>query len=472
MSDLWTHHWRIIIVGVVLGQFFLYAARTPMQQLIRAFGAALKGPFKIAARWCQKSAADLERRNRALLMEASQGEVEKKLERELVRLEHGFAKELRTYPTLHRRLSDAIGEIENDVAQSADAPPSLPGWPEAMRAVSEMPKLADGQGRSILEAMKNAAQKSEERSLKIYRTATSKRHQILSSMLPRVRELKTTGTDLLKAVERALETSTKVDRYMDRFEALARKEGPRVLSFDLFGRFLVALLITTVAASGVFVNFQLIALPMSELVPSGARIASVPVSTFAAVVLVTMEMTAGVFMFDALGITELIPKIGRLGSGQRRMIFFVALTGLLVLSSIEASLAVLREHIAESEVALRAAMAGQTTSAAGWSEVTVIGQAVLGFVLPWILGLIAMPLEMLIQTVRPLLTGLLALGLRAIGLVLRGIAHVIRYSTRAVLALLDVYVVLPEQLMRLFKGSGQPARSPQPAHSVREKVRT
>ena len=101
----------------------------------------------------------------------------------------------------------------------------------------------------------------------------------------------------------------------------------------------------------------------------------------------------------------------------------------------------------------------------------MIGQAVLGFILPWILALIAMPLEMLIQTARPLLTESFALFIRMIGLVFKVIAHAIHYGSRAAGALLDMYTVLPELLFRLFKS--QPAREQSTReHISREKVRT
>jgi hypothetical protein len=472
VGELWTNHWRVIVVGIVLGQFFFYAARKPAHRLIRSLGAALKGPFRLAANWCRRLAGGIEARNRELLVEVACSEVERKLERELVRLEAGFSKELREYPTLQRRLGEAIRQLEEDLGSSRDAPPELPGWPEALKAVSEMPQLADSQGRAILEAIKQAATKSEASQLKLYRTATAKRHQILSGMLPKIREAKATSGDLLKAVERALETTSSVDQHMERYEKLRKKtELPSALSLDVFGRFFISLLITGVAVAGVFVNFNLIALPMSELVPSSARIASVPVSTFAALVIVLMEITAGVFVFDSLCITELIPKIARLSSAKRKAILAVSLLGLLLLSCIEASLAVLREHLAETEVALRAALAGQAVSTGGWSNVTVIGQAVLGFILPWILALIAMPLEMLIQTARPLVTGLFALLIRMIGLFFKVVAHGIHYASRAMEALLDMYVVLPELLFRLFKS--EPVREHSTReHVAREKVRT
>jgi hypothetical protein len=133
---------------------------------------------------------------------------------------------------------------------------------------------------------------------------------------------------------------------------------------------------------------------MSELVPSGSRIAGMPVATVAALVVVLMEIAAGVFAMEMLGITSFFPKLELLPKSRRRIILVVALGGLFMLACIEASLAILREQIVESSTALKASLAGvkehavaQTAS----SRIPVVGQAVLGFILPWILAMVAVP---------------------------------------------------------------------------------
>ena len=64
------------------------------------------------------------------------------------------------------------------------------------------------------------------------------------------------------------------------------------------------------------INFQLIALPMSELVPAGARIGGVPVATISALVIVLMETALGIFVMDMLEITDLFPKLATASVGR------------------------------------------------------------------------------------------------------------------------------------------------------------
>src|SRR6476646_4225734 len=113
-----------------------------------------------------------------------------------------------------------------------------------------------------------------------------------------------------------------------------------------------------VALGGAFVSFQLIRLPMSELVPSGTRIGGIPVPTIAALVIVLMEVAAGIFLTETLGFTTLFPKLELLPASRRRLLLTVSFMGLLLLASVESSLAILREHLVEADTALKASLAG------------------------------------------------------------------------------------------------------------------
>ena len=77
----------------------------------------------------------------------------------------------------------------------------------------------------------------------------------------------------------------------------------------------------------------------------------------------------------------------------------------------ESSLAILREKIVEADAVLKLALADSTeavVSEASNSRIPVIGQAVLGFVLPWILAMVAIPLEMLLDSGRHVVAALAA----------------------------------------------------------------
>jgi hypothetical protein len=238
------------------------------------------------------------------------------------------------------------------------------------------------------------------------------------------------------------------------------------MSYSAVKLFTVSLLVLLVALGGAFVNFQLIALPMSELVPAGARLGGVPVSTISALVIVLLEITVGLFVMDMLGITELFPRLSAIPASRRRLILLVGLAGLFLLASVEASLAVLREMIAEADAALKLALAGasEPIGRAGASRIPVLGQAVLGFVLPWILALVAVPLEMLIDSGRHVAAMLGGHALAGIGHAAAALAHLARTLSRLLPSAYDVYVAIPLRIEQAIgRGAGRSAaagRSP------------
>src|SRR5205807_8030376 len=192
----------------------------------------------------------------------------------------------------------------------------------------------------------------------------------------------------------ALEATRRIDGYMAQYEKVrsADAKAVRSLGWSATQLFVVSMLVLAVAVGGAFVNFNLIALPMSELVPSGSRIGGLPVATVAALVIVLMEIAAGVFAMEMLGITSFFPKLELIPRSRRRIILVVAVGGLLMLACIEASLAILREQLVESSTALKASLAGikeHPVAHTASSRMPVVGHAVLGFILPWILAMVA-----------------------------------------------------------------------------------
>src|SRR5205807_8993137 len=142
----------------------------------------------------------------------------------------------------------------------------------------------------------------------------------------------------------------------------------------------------------------------------------------------------------------------------RRMILTVSLGGLLMLACIEASLAILREQIVESSSALRQSLAGVSAPVASTatSHIPVIGQAVLGFILPWILAMVAVPLETMISTGGHIVLSAVTGGMHLGSMVCRLGGHGMRYLCEAARHVYDIYIVIPLQIERMVtNGSRQ-----------------
>ena len=447
-----------LLVLWVLSQLLLWAARGPMHRALKSLGRVLSGALRVTARWCKSLSTSLSWRDREMMQEIGSSNAQGKLAKEFRRVEGSLAKELGRYPALHRKMDDLVSRLDSDYRECGNAPPSPPGWAEAAAALAKVQQQnADGVVRKLLEEMHKAAQDSEKKALQEYRESTGKRHKILGSMAPMWKELTEHAGEAAKSVAAALESAKQVDAHMASYEKVRKGEDKavRAMGWQSTQLFVVSLLVLAIALGGAFVNFNLIALPMSELVPSGSRIGGIPVSTVAALVIVLMEVAAGIFALEMLGITTFFPKMDQLPASRRRIVLSVALGGLFLLACIECSLAVLREQIVESASALKQSLAGvsdRSISDPAFSRIPVVGQAVLGFILPWILAMVAVPLETLIATGGHIALTLGAGTFALFSMVARVLAHGARYLVEAIRHVYDIYIILPLQLERLATG--------------------
>jgi len=435
------------LVSVVL----FWAARAPMLDLLRRLGTGLDEGLGAVARACAAAADGLRERSRAALLAAGSLELGRKLDREFHGIDRGFSEKLEQYANLHRRLDDLMQELDDDYRKCGDNPPQVPGWTTAAQAIAKIPSTSDPNVHKVLESIRKSSIETEKKTLAAYRDATAHRHKLLGQMGAVWKEVRGLMARMQEAVTRAMETTTRIDGYVAEYRAIRddQERAARARAYSASKLFVVSVVVLAIALGGAFVNFQLIALPMSELVPAGARIGGVPVATISALVIVLMEAAVGIFVMDMLGITELFPKLAGIPSSRRRLILGLGLAALFFLASVESSLAILREQIAEADAALKLALAGETgrlVTEASSSRIPVVGQAVLGFVLPWVLAMVAVPLEMLLDSGRFVLSGLAVIALHAFGQLAHVCGRIAAQASALLASLYDVYIALPLRL--------------------------
>jgi hypothetical protein len=435
---------------------FLWAARAPMVQVLRGFGRSLESGIDAVTSWCAEAGESLSARHKETLRAASELELQSRISREVVRIDDSFAEKLGRYAELQRKVDDLVGGLEDDYKHCGDSPPQVPGWAGAVEAVAAIPDNADPNVRKVLEGIRESMTDAEKRAFRSYKDDTAARHKLLGKMRPTWKEIRALLAGMKDAVAKAVQTSSKLSRYVDEYEELVsnRESEAHARNYSPMKPFLTAMIVMGVALGGAFVNFQLIALPMSELVPAGARLGGVPVSTVSALVLVLMEVAVGIFLMDMLGLTDLFPKLATVAPSRRRLILGLSIGGLFFLSSVESSLAILREQIVAADAALKHSLAGQAGEVVGiaaGSSIPVIGQAVLGFVLPWLLALVAIPLEMLLDSGRHVATKASVLGLHMFGGTVRVVGHALCSVVGALPSLYDVYIAIPLRLERIWR---------------------
>jgi hypothetical protein len=122
----------------------------------------------------------------------------------------------------------------------------------------------------------------------------------------------------------------------------------------------------------------------------------------AALVIIFVEASMGLFLLEAMRITHLFPRIQNLNDRMRRRIMWIALTLLVTLAGVEAALALMRDLlIADKQALLQSLATVQAAPTDGWvGRIPTAGQMLLGFILPFALAFIAIPLESLIHAAR------------------------------------------------------------------------
>src|SRR5688500_16142697 len=146
-----------------------------------------------------------------------------------------------------------------------------------------------------------------------------------------------------------------VDARMAKYEQIVAgtDKAQHALAVSAFTQFASSMLVMLVAAGGAFINYKLIALPMSEMVGAGDYItSSLRTSEVAALVIVCIEASMGLFLLEAMRITHLFPSIANLNERMRKRMMWVAFTLLVILAGVEAALALMRDLLIADKQAL------------------------------------------------------------------------------------------------------------------------
>lgn len=438
--------WPIVsaILCVVLLIAVLYFARRTAHQAIRTLSGAVSHGLRVASHSVSHAQARLAERNREVLLAAGREAKERIIEREFARVGETVRKDLANYPHLHRGLSEAIGRIEKDHQDAVEVPPDPPGWVRAVDAVAKL-DAKDG-GGDVLSDMHKSIVKAHKEAMEAYREASTERHELLRAMMPRWRDVQQLLTDVDKKVESLLSRSVGVDRHMQEYEQIVKREDKAlsVLSSSSLVQFFVSAMVLLVAIGGAAINFSLIARPMAEMVGGTSFIGVFKTADIAALVIILVEISMGLFLMESLRITRLFPVIGALPDKLRVRMIYITFTILLLLASIEAGLAYMREVLLQDELATSALLRGGEAAFENSSLwITTAAQMGMGFILPFALVFVAIPLETFIHSLRTVV-GLACIGLlRALALVLRILGNGFRHLGTLVERLYDLPLFVP-----------------------------
>jgi hypothetical protein len=423
---------------------------------LAAAGALARG-LRVAAYSVIRAQESLGARNRQVLLAAGREAKERIVEREFARVADTVRKDLAGYPDMHRRLSESILRIEEDQEKAAEVPPEAPGWAQAVKVVANLD--ARNAGVEILADIHKSMVKAHAEAMDDYRKASSERHSLLRRMMPDWRLIRETLGQVQKSVGSVIGRSQAIDRHMEEYEAIVKGEDRAlsVLSSSSIVYFFISALVLAVATAGTAVNFTLIARPMAEMVGGTNFIGAYRTADIAALVIIMVEISMGLFLMESLRITRLFPVIGALSDKLRVRMVIVTFLILLMMASIEAGLAYMREVLLLDEMSTNALLRGDSAASLVNSHlwITTAAQMGMGFVLPFALVFVAIPLETFVHSLRTVV-GLIGIALlQALALVLRLLGNGCRHLGTLACRAYDLPLFVPLWLeMRMLAGSG------------------
>jgi hypothetical protein len=436
----------VLVLGI-LALVFLYAARKPMHGVIHSVCHLVTQSTRFLSRWLFLVAENMRLRNQAVLLAHGKESAVTQIEREFERVSNIVRKDMQEYPALQRKLMEEVTRIEEDYRKSGEVPPPPPEWVEALESVSQL-KSGGDMPRKLLEDINKSIQKIHDKTVAEYRHAYEARHKILKGMQPAWRSVDKLMGAMDKKMITLNDNAKLIDGHMAKFEGVCAKDDKteHALTASAFVQLAISSLVMVIALGGAFINYKLIALPMSEMVGASDYITnSLKTSDVAALVIILMEASMGLFLLESLRITQLFPKIASMDDRMRHRLMLASLIFLVILAGIESSLALMRDML----IADKASLMRDLASAApvveeGWfARIPMAGQMIMGFVLPFALAFVAIPLESVVHSLRTVVGSLMVQTLRGAAFLIRFTGVLFKRFAKVLELLYDIPIVIP-----------------------------
>ncbi len=434
--------------AVVAAWLVLYLGRPNFHRGVRAAARLVRHPLGLAARFLRAGAADIHRRNRALLQAQARADAGLKIEREWARLDEIVRRDVQGFPALQEALLRQIEQWEAEFQRSGEIPQPSPEWTKAVSAVARLRAGEDAVAERVQTGFQALVQNAHEQALRERRRVVAERHRALA----RAQLMWQVVAKSLERVEnrlaRVAESAFGVHEAVGRYQVLCEQAPPidRALVTSAVARLLAAGFVLLVAAGGALMNAHLIGAPLRWLgIGRGLALAGYPASEVAAAILIAIEVVAGIILFDALDVTHLFGIVAVLSRRARRTAAAGAIGLLVALAALQAILAFVREGAVQGVPAIKG------VAIPGLPLWQTAAEGLLAFVLPCVMALVAIPLEAFIYALRTIagvvvetLVRMAAFGFRVAARVVSGVADTLS-------AVYDLFILPPLLLERAFQ---------------------
>ncbi len=445
-----------VLTLAVLAMLFLYAARKPMHGVIHSVCELLSQSTRFIARWLFLCADNLRLRNQSVLLAQGQESAATVIDREFERVGNMIRKDMQEFPALQRKMMEETTRIEDDYRKCGEVPPPPPEWVSALESVAQI-KSGGDIPRKLLEDINKSIQKIHDKTVAEFRRSYEERHKILKAMQPSWRSVEKMIGEMEKKMLTLQTNAKQIDGHMGKLEGIRAKDNKteHALTVSAFVQLAISSLVMVIAMGGAFINYKLIALPMSEMVGASDYITNnLKASDVAALVIILMEASMGLFLLESLRITQLFPRIASMDDRMRHRLMVASLTFLIILAAIESSLALMRDMLIADKASLMRdlAAAAPPVSDGLLTSIPMIGQMIMGFVLPFALAFVAIPLENVVYSLRTVIGVFLVQAMRGIGFVLRFAALLFKRLPKVLELAYDITIVIPLMIERWVIG--------------------
>lgn len=388
LLSITTNAYLSAAIWVLVILIMLYLARSPFHRALKAAGNIIYRAMRTLAAATVSMDNKLAERNRRVLIAVGRVHTRRLLIREFKRIHSMVVKNVEGYPKIQRRLSEIIARLESDYADSADAPPNLPEWLPVIKTIAEIDHREDTLMGKMLKEIHQSLNAQQKSAAETYRQATARRHHILARWMPLWRRIQGQLRRTEASIARLSHQAETIDRYMAAYEAIENKTGPTedILKANAWKQFFISSFMLAISIGAGFLNYQLLSAATGAIIPGVDRMGPLTPPQTAALVIVLTAVGIGVFLMESLRVTHIFPSVGSMDDDLRRRFVWGSMSLLILFAGLQGLLIYLAPAIAPSIPRLAD---GQTPP----HPLTSIGPAVLGVILPIVLGLVAIPLE-------------------------------------------------------------------------------
>ena len=443
MLSITSNPFLSMMIWIALLLAALYFARKPFHRAVGALGNIIHNAMRLTAASVLSAEKRLVRRNRDVLMLAGLEKAERLVEREFDRINSAVVRDLASYPHLQRQLMELTTRLDEDYSSSAELPPSLPNWLPVIESIANIEHSGDSMVANMLGEINRTLKEQHKSAIDNYRNSNAQRHSILNKMLPVWRKVQKGLNQVDQSISNLNLRAKRIDRCMDDYEQirLQTDKAARMLSSSSWAQFFISGVFLIIAFGGALINFNLIALPLSSIVGVASYIGPYKTSDITALFIILVQLTMGLFLMESLRITRLFPVIGGMDDKIRLWMIWITFALLATLAGVESALAFMSDQIAQNMEALRRSLAGGLEQGAMvTSMIPTVGQMIIGFILPFALVFVAVPIESFVSSSRTVLGIIIAAVLRFLAFLLRLIGNAGYFTARLIVNIYDLLI--------------------------------